>query len=160
MLQIVGHTNILIFSKSFFVRFSSLVSQFYKDFQLIEQSVFVRFSSLVSQSYKDSQVVEFPVFVRFLIVPDQKVVVGAWLKVVVHGGERTSKSAGPNEGCVPADTLTLKSVDVQNGGFQSAEDSTFEAARSLLFIEVGKCRAVIRHTCDRRLRNRKKCNRR
>jgi len=39
-----------------------------------------------------------------LIVPDQKVVVGAWLKVVVHGGEITFVSPGPNEGCVPADT--------------------------------------------------------
>jgi len=42
---------------------------------------------------------------------------GAWSKVVVHGGERTSVSAGPNGGCVPADTLTLKSVEVQNVGF-------------------------------------------
>ena len=61
-------------------------------------------------------------------------------------------------GCVPVDTSTLKLVEVQNGGFKSEIDSTLEAARSLLFIEVGECRAVVRHTCDRRLRNRKKCN--
>jgi hypothetical protein len=40
---------------------------------------------------------------------------------------------------------------VQNGGFESERDSTLEAARSLLFIEVGECRVVVRHTCDRRL---------
>lgn len=73
-------------------------------------------------------------------------------------------SAGPNEGCVHADTLTLKLVEVQNGGgggggFKSEEDSILEAARSLLFIEVGECRAVVRHTFDQQLRNRK-CNRR
>ena len=53
-----------------------------------------------------------------MIIPDQKVVVGAWLKVVVHGGERTFVIAEPNGGCVPADTLTLKSIEVQNGGFR------------------------------------------
>ena len=95
-----------------------------------------------------------------VIIPDQKVASGAWLKVVVHGSERTSVSARPNGGCVPANTPTLKSVEVQNGGFQSEEDSTLEATRSLLFIEVGKCRAVVRHMRDRRLRNRKKCNHR
>lgn len=45
------------------------------------------------------------------------------------------------------------------GEFKSEEDSTLEAARSLLFIEVGESRAVVRHTFDQRLRNRK-CNRR
>jgi len=45
------------------------------------------------------------------------VAAGVWLKVVVHGGERTSMSAGLNGGCVPADTPTLKSVEVQNGRF-------------------------------------------
>jgi len=29
------------------------------------------------------------------------------------------------------------------GGFESERDSTLEAARSLLFIEVGECRAVV-----------------
>ena len=80
-----------------------------------------------------------------LIEPDQKVAASAWSKVVVQGGERTSVSIGLNGGCVPADTPTLKSVEVQNEGFQSEEDSTLEAARSLLFIEVGECRAVVRH---------------
>jgi len=45
-------------------------------------------------------------------------------------------------------------------GRECERDSTLEAARSLIFIEVGECRTVVRHTCDRRLRNRKKCNRR
>jgi len=67
---------------------------------------------------------------------------------VVHGGESTSTSVGPNEGCVPADTPTLKSVEVQNEGFESERDSTLEAARSLLFIKVGECRAVVMaHVC-------------
>lgn len=43
-----------------------------------------------------------------------------WLSVLGwkwwYGGERTLVSAGPNEGCVHADTLTLKLVEVQNGG--------------------------------------------
>jgi len=43
-----------------------------------------------------------------------------------------------------ADTLTHKSVEVQNAGFVSERDSTLEAARSLLFIEVGECRAVVK----------------
>ena len=37
----------------------------------------------------------------------------------------------------------LKLVNVQNGGFESERDSTLEAAKSLLFIEVGECRAVV-----------------
>jgi len=50
--------------------------------------------------------------------------------------------------CVHADTLTLKSVEVQNGGFESERDSTLEVARSLLFIEVDECRAVVMaHVC-------------
>jgi hypothetical protein len=53
-----------------------------------------------------------------VIVPDQKVVVGAFLNAVVHRGESTLVSVGPIGGCVPADTLTLKSVEVQNGGFR------------------------------------------
>jgi len=56
--------------------------------------------------------------------------------------------------CRHSDTQVSR---VQNGGFESERDSTLETARSLLFIEVGECRAVVRHTCDRRLRNRK-CN--
>jgi len=40
-------------------------------------------------------------------------------------------------------TLTHKSVEVQNGGFVSERDSALEAARSLLFTEVGECRAVV-----------------
>jgi len=39
-------------------------------------------------------------------------------------------------------TCRLKSVEVQNGGFESERDSPLEAARSLLFIEVGEYRAV------------------
>ena len=42
----------------------------------------------------------------------------------------------------------LKSVEVQNGGFKSERDSILEAARSLLFIEVGGSRAVVMaHVC-------------
>jgi len=44
----------------------------------------------------------------FVIVPNQKVVVGAWLNVVAHRGESIPLSVGPNGGCVPADTPTLK----------------------------------------------------
>jgi hypothetical protein len=62
-------------------------------------------------------------------------------------------SVGPNGGCVPAYTSTLKSVEFGMGGFESVRDSTLEAARSLLFIEVGECRAVVRHMCGLRLRN-------
>jgi len=87
------------------------------------------------------------------------VVVGALLNVVVHGGENISVRVGLNGGCVPAGTSMLKSVEVQNGGFESERDSTLEVARSLLFIEVGECRAIVRHTCVRRLRNQEKCNR-
>jgi len=82
-----------------------------------------------------------------MIVPDQKVVVGVFFNAVVHGSEYTSMSVGPNGGCVPTDTLTLKLVEVQNGGFESERDSTLEATRSLLFIEVGECRAVMAHVC-------------
>jgi hypothetical protein len=49
---------------------------------------------------------------------------------------------------------------VQNGGFQSQRDFTLEAARSLLFIEVGEYRAVVMAQCVQRLQNREKCNRR
>jgi hypothetical protein len=76
------------------------------------------------------------------------VAAGAFFNAVVHGGENTLVSVGPNEGCVLADTLTLKSVEIQNGGFESDKDSTPEDARSLLFIEVGECRAdVMAHVC-------------
>jgi len=39
--------------------------------------------------------------------------------------------------------ITNKSVEVHNGGFVSERDSTLEAARSLLFMEVGECRVVV-----------------
>jgi hypothetical protein len=52
------------------------------------------------------------------------------------------------KGSVPG-TPTLKSVVVQNGGFQSERDFTLEATRSLLFIEVGQYRAVVMaHVCS------------
>ena len=70
-------------------------------------------------------------------------VAGAFFNAVVHGGKSTLVSVGPNGGCVPANALTLKSVEVQNEGFESERDSTLEAAMSLLFIEVGECRAVV-----------------
>ena len=38
---------------------------------------------------------------------------------------------------------------VSEWGFEGVRNSTLEAVRSLLFIEVGECRAVVRHTCDR-----------
>ena len=85
-----------------------------------------------------------------LVVPDQKVTVNVWLNAVVHGGECSSGKRWIEWGCVPVDTPTLKSIEVQNGGL-SVKDSTLEVARSLLFIEVGECRAVVRHTCYRRL---------
>ena len=75
-------------------------------------------------------------------------IVGALFNAVVHGGEYTLVSVGQKGVCVPADTLTLKSVEVQNGGFESERDSTLEAARSLLFVEVGECRVVVMtHVC-------------
>jgi len=40
------------------------------------------------------------------------VVAGAFLTVVVHDGECTLVSLGPNGGCVPADTPTLKSLEI------------------------------------------------
>ena len=46
-----------------------------------------------------------------MIVPDHKVAVVAWLNVVVYGSENIPVNVGSNEGCVPADTLTLKSVE-------------------------------------------------
>jgi len=66
------------------------------------------------------------------------VVAGVFFNAVVQGGECNSVSVGTNGGCVPVDTPTFKSVEVQNEGFQSERESTLEAARSLLFIEVGK----------------------
>ena len=76
-------------------------------------------------------------------------VVGAFLNAKVYGGESTSVSVGPNSGCVPVDTSTLKLVEVQNRRFESERDSPLKAVRSLLFIEVGECRAVVRHMCVR-----------
>jgi hypothetical protein len=75
------------------------------------------------------------------------VVVGAFSNAAVHGVESTSVSVGPNGGCVYADTPTLNSIEVQNMGFESEIDSTLETARSLLFIEVGECRAVAMAHC-------------
>ena len=75
-------------------------------------------------------------------------VVGAWLNVVVHGGGNIMVSVGPNGGCVPADTPTLKPDTVSEWGWECERASTMEAARSLLFIEVGECRAVVMaHVC-------------
>jgi len=64
---------------------------------------------------------------------------GAWFNAVVHDGECTSVSIGLNGVCIHADTSTLKSVEVLNEGFESERDSSLEAARSLLYIEVGEC---------------------
>ena len=98
-------------------------------------------------------------FLRWLlIVSDQKVVAGAWLNVVVHGGGNIPVSVGPNGRCVHVDTSTLKSDTVSEWGWECERASTLEAARSLLFIEVGECRAVVMDTCVRRLRNQEKCN--
>jgi len=51
-----------------------------------------------------------------LIVPDQEVTIGAsvmrWLKVV----EMCQLNTGTAGGCVPVDSLTLKLVEVRNGG--------------------------------------------
>jgi len=59
--------------------------------------------------------------ILLLIVPNQKVVFSVLFKVVVHGGECIPVSIGPNGGCVPVDTSTLKSVEVQNGGLRVEE---------------------------------------
>lgn len=49
--------------------------------------------------------------------------------------------------CVPADTPTLMSVEVPNGSLE-VKEIPLEDARSLLFIEVGGCRAVVvAHVC-------------
>ena len=72
----------------------------------------------------------------------------ALLNALVKGGECILVSFGLNGECVPADTPTLNLVEVQNEGFESERDSTLEVARSLLFIEVGECRAVVMaHVC-------------
>jgi len=42
-------------------------------------------------------------------------------------------------GRVPADTPTLKSVEVRSGRLRSERDSTLGTARSSLYIEVGEC---------------------
>jgi len=47
---------------------------------------------------------------------------------------------------VHADTLTLKSIEVRNGRLRDERDFTLGIARSPLYIEVGVCRAVARHT--------------
>ena len=57
-------------------------------------------------------------------------------------------SIGTKGVCIPVDIPTLKSVEVQNGGFRSEKDATLEAARSLLFLELGECIAVVMaHVC-------------
>jgi len=78
-----------------------------------------------------------------VIVPDQKVAAGAFFNAVVHGGENISMSIGPNRGGC---TCRHSNAQVSRGsewGFESERNSTMEAARSLLFIEVGECRAVV-----------------
>ena len=51
-----------------------------------------------------------------LIVPHQKVAVSAWLEVVAHGVKSIPVSVGLNEGCVPVDTPTLKSIEFWSEG--------------------------------------------
>jgi len=76
------------------------------------------------------------------------VAAGALFNTVVHGGENTSVSVGPNGACVSAYTPTLKSLEVKNGGFESERNSTLDVVRTLLFIEVGECRAIVMtHVC-------------
>jgi len=48
----------------------------------------------------------------------------------------------------------------QKWGFKDKRDSNFGPARSPLYIEVGVCRAVVRHTCAWWLGIHGKCNRR
>ena len=48
----------------------------------------------------------------------------------------------------------------QKWGFRENRGSTLGTARSPLYIEVGVCRAVVRHTRVRRLQIQGKCNRR
>jgi len=43
-------------------------------------------------------------------------------------------------------------------GFREKINYTLGTTMSPLFIEVGVCRAIVRHTCVRRLRIRRKCN--
>jgi len=79
------------------------------------------------------------------------------------GGSRWWKGSG--ECWIEWGVCTCRHSDAElsrvlKWGWECERDSTFEASRSLLFIEMGECRAVVRHTCDRRLRNQGKCNRR
>jgi len=76
-------------------------------------------------------------------VLEHKKAVGAFFNAVVHGGENISMSVGPNGGVC---TCRHSNTQVSRGskwGFESERNSTMEAARSLLFIEVGECRAVV-----------------
>jgi len=77
-----------------------------------------------------------------LIVPDQKVVVGAslmqWLKVV-EMRQLSAETAGVCI-CRRSDAQVSRG---QEWRFRSERDSTLEAPRSLLYIEVGECRVVV-----------------
>jgi len=60
--------------------------------------------------------------------------------------ECVSLNTGTTRECAPANTLTLKSIEVRIG-VKEKRDSTLRTARSPLYIEVGVCRTVVRHTC-------------
>jgi len=84
------------------------------------------------------------------------VVASAYFNAVV----KVLRRALDRMGCVPADTKTLKSVEVHNERFENERDSSLEAARSLLFIEAGECRAVVMTHMGLRLQILGTCNRR
>jgi len=56
--------------------------------------------------------------------------------------------------CRHSDTQVNKRSEC---GFKEKIDSTLGTAKSPICIEVGVCRAVVRHTCARRLQIRRKC---
>jgi len=78
-----------------------------------------------------------------MIVPDQKVTVGALNAVVWMVVECVKNTLGTAEGCVPADTPTLKSVEIREWGLRGEEDSTLGTSTSPLYIEVEGCRVVV-----------------
>jgi len=74
-----------------------------------------------------------------VIVPDQKVTVGALnavVRVVVNASRMLLGTVGR---CVHAGTLTLESVEIREGGFREKIDSTLGTAKSPLYIEEGRC---------------------
>ena len=94
-----------------------------------------------------------------MIVPDQKVIVGA-LKCVVDGGGNASIWILERQGVCTCRYSDAQISRGQKQKLRDERDSTLGTARSPLYIKVGVCRAIVRHTYARRLRTHGKCNRR